>query len=135
MAPTRRASPRILWVDDQPENNAVLIAGFRDAGVEVTTARSTASAMALLGDLPDRFSAVISDQGRVEDGTYRAEAGTDLLRQMDAAGMRVPAAIFTTARGVRKGQGAIEAGAEMVTDSGTELRRFVDLHAGGLRAD
>jgi CheY-like chemotaxis protein len=135
MAPARRASPRILWVDDQPENNAVLIAGFRDAGVEVTTARSTASAMALLGDLPDRFSAVISDQGRVEDGTYRAEAGTDLLRQMDAAGMRVPAAIFTTARGVRKGQGAIEAGAEMVTDSGTELRRFVDLHAGGLRAD
>jgi hypothetical protein len=103
--------------------------------MEVTTARSTAEAMALLGNEPDRFSAVISDQGRVEDGSYRAEAGTDLLRQMSAAGMRVPAAIFTSARGVRMGRGAIEAGAAMVTDSGTELRRFVDLHAGGSRAD
>ncbi len=134
-APARRLSPRILWVDDQPANNAVLIAGFRDSGIEVTTALSTADAMGLLGDLPGRFSAVISDQGRVEDGKYRAEAGTALLRQMAAEEISVPTAIFASARGVRMGRGALEAGAALVTDSGTELRRFVETHVGGLRAD
>jgi CheY-like chemotaxis protein len=133
--PVRRASPRILWVDDQPANNAVLIAGFRDAGIEVTTALSTADAMGLLGDLPGRFSAVISDQGRVEDGKYRAEAGTELVRQMAAEEIAVPTAIFASARGVRMGRGALDAGAVLVTDSGTELRRFVETHVGGLRAD
>lgn len=135
MPPSRRASPRILWVDDKPANNAFLIASFRDADIEVTTAQTTAEAMALLGDRAGRFAAVISDQGRVEDGTYRADAGTELLQQMAAAGFAVPTAIFTSARGVRMGRGALQAGAALVTDSGTELRRFVDMNAGGRRAD
>lgn len=130
-----RRSPRILWVDDQPSNNALLIASFRDAGIEVTTARTTADAVALLGDLPERFAAVISDQGRVEDGKYRSAAGTELLRQMQEMESRPPAAIFTSARGVRMGKDALKAGAELVTDSGTELRSFVESHVGATRAD
>ncbi len=55
-------------MDDQPSNNALLIASFRDSGIEVTTALTTADAAALLCDLLERFAAVISDQGRIEDG-------------------------------------------------------------------
>jgi CheY-like chemotaxis protein len=126
---------RILWVDDQPLNNALLIASFRDSGIEVTTALTTADAVALLSDLPERFAAVISDQGRIEDGKYRASAGTELLRQMQEMESRPPTAIFTSARGVRMGKDALKAGAELVTDSGTELRSFVERHVGGARAD
>ncbi len=116
-------------------SSQLLIASFRDSGIEVTTALTTADAAALLGDLPERFAAVISDQGRIEDGKYRASAGTELLRQMQEMESRPPAAIFTSARGVRMGKDALKAGAELVTDSGTELRSFVERHVGGARAD
>ncbi len=131
----RLPARHILWVDDEPAGNAVLMAGFRDAGIEVTTARSTAEAMALLMELGDRVGAVVSDQGRVEDGRLRLEAGTDLVRQMAEAGMRLPVAIFTSARGARGGGAARKAGAEMVTSSATDLRRFVERHVGATGAD
>lgn len=128
----RRRGAAILWVDDVPANNAVLIAGFRDSGIEVVTAASTSEAMSLLGDGPGRFSAVISDQGRIENGTYVKDAGNGLVRQMRGAGFDVPVAIFASARGV---QAARDVDVELTTISGTELRRFVEHYAGVTRAD
>lgn len=130
-----RAAPagpprRILWVDDNPSNNAALIAGFQNEGIEVETAVSGQAALARLSAEAERFAAVITDQGRIEDGRYVSDAGTALVREMRAGNIPVPVAVFTSQRGVRMGGAALGEGAEIVTSSGLDIRRFVERHVG-----
>lgn len=134
-APPRPATRRILWVDDQPANNAALIAAFQREGIEIDLAVTTAEGLGRLQAQPEGFAAVIADQGRVEDGKYRSDAGTALVREMRAQGIDLPVALFTSARGVRTGGDALKAGAEIVTSSSTDIRAFVARHTGGVRAD
>jgi CheY-like chemotaxis protein len=113
--------PTVLWVDDQPEANALEIAKLRDDGVEVLQARSTDEAMDVV-TLRRGVQAVITDLGRVEDGEYRPHAGLTLLRQLREAGFEQPVLVYTSARGVERDRGdAVAAGARRVTASPTEL--------------
>lgn len=130
-APLLPSGPRrILWVDDSPSNNAAMIAAFRNEGIEVETVLSGREAIAMLWADPEHFAAVITDQGRVEDGRFLAEAGTALVREMRGGGIDVPVAVFTSAAGVRSGTGALAAGAETVTASAVDIRAFVERHVG-----
>lgn len=133
-AAARPAPRRILWVDDRPENNAVVIAGLIEAGVEVETVGSTAEALRALQG-PPRHAAVVSDLGRREGIAYRREAGIRLVRDMRDAGIDLPVAIFTSSHGLRGAPEARAVGAALVTASPTELRRFIDSHLEGSRAD
>lgn len=126
---------RILWVDDNPANNAALIAAFQNDGIEVETVRSGREAVAWLWSDPDSFRAVISDQGRVEEGRYVSDAGTAMVRELRGGDIVIPVAIYTNAKGMSKRSAALDAGAELVTASATDLRRFVEKHVGGTRAD
>ncbi|WP_102107252.1 response regulator [Oceaniglobus roseus] len=130
-ASATRPPQRILWVDDEPSGNAALIAAFQAEGLEVELVRTTREAIAQLWAEPDRFAVVITDQGRLEElGTYVPDAGTRLLKQMQGADIRVPTVVYTSARGVRQGGAALEAGAGLVTDSPTDVRGFVFRHTG-----
>lgn len=132
----RPGPPRVLWVDDNPANNALLIANLENSGVDVVTAVSTDEAIGRITRDPGRFGAVISDLGRTEGGTYVADAGILLLRLIRKAGIDTPFAIFTSERGVRSGRHALDEGAQTITDSAIDLRRlFLDKYLEAPGAD
>jgi CheY-like chemotaxis protein len=87
--------PRILWVDDHPENNAFQIARLKSKNIDVIEARSTSEAMQVLSG-GRGFGAVISDMGRQEDGTFHARAGIELMDQIHNLGIPLPIFFFTT---------------------------------------
>jgi CheY-like chemotaxis protein len=111
----------ILWVDDNPDANALELAKLRDDGLEVLLARSTAEAMDVLS-LRRGIRAIVTDLGRSEDGEFRSHAGLALLRQLHEAEQDQPVLVYTSARRVELDrQDALDAGATTVTASPTEL--------------
>jgi CheY-like chemotaxis protein len=82
------AARRILWVDDNPSNNALLVRSFRDLGITVAEVRSTDEAMKALA--ANTYDLVITDMGRSLDW----QAGLTLLRRMREAGRSIPAIIY-----------------------------------------
>lgn len=121
----RADAPRsVLWVDDQPENNALFIDQLQTDGVTVDVARATAEGMERLGRRS--YGAVITDMGRSEGGEHRPDAGLDLVRRVRATGDTTPVLVFTSPRAVRdRGQEARDAGAQDITSSGTGLLAFL----------
>ncbi len=102
------AKPRILWVDDHPDNNAFPARVLSSAGAEIVTALSTTQALAA----PGPFDLVISDLGR---GMQR-DAGVETVRALRQAGHTAPIVIFAAGPAVERfGSQALEAGADRVT--------------------
>jgi CheY-like chemotaxis protein len=120
--PARVEGPAaILWVDDNPDDNALELAKLRDDGLEVLLARSTAEAMDVLS-LRRGIRAIVTDLGRSEDGEFRSHAGLALLRQLHEAEQDQPVLVYTSVRRVELDrQDALDAGAAAVTASPTEL--------------
>jgi CheY-like chemotaxis protein len=116
-----RGRATVLWVDDDPDGNALELAKLRDDGLEVLLARSTAEAMDVLS-LRRGVRAIVTDMGRAEDGEFRSHAGLALLRQLHEAEQDQPVLVYTSARRVELDrQDALDAGATAVTASPTEL--------------
>ncbi|MFE7505104.1 response regulator [Promicromonospora sp. NPDC057488] len=110
----------ILWVDDHPENNAMLAESWRREGAEVDTARTTDEAMNLL--TARRYGLVISDMGRHESGVDVPDAGLRLLTKVRAADAHVPFVLYGNVE--RVSDVARAAGATLVTGSTFELVDF-----------
>jgi CheY-like chemotaxis protein len=119
--PARRArKSRILWVDDNPENNAAIRRSFEALGIEVASATSTEEALTALGS--KRFDLVISDMGRPPDG----RAGYTLLSEMRERRIRLPFLIFAAGGNAPSNRReARERGADGSTNNGTELFSMV----------
>ena len=125
--PPERRAAAVLWVDDRPENNALLIDQLMTDGVQVDVARTTEEGLALASRRG--YGAVITDMGRREDGRYRTVAGVDFARQLRASGDSTPLLVFTSGRAIREhGDEARAAGAEAVTSSGVDLIGFLRRH-------
>jgi CheY-like chemotaxis protein len=84
---------RVLWVDDEPENNEHAIRALQAQGVEVITSRTTSDA--LTKAKASRFHAIVTDQLRIEDGMRNETAGYDLMRQLRDVGIKVPVILST----------------------------------------
>ncbi|WP_036971083.1 response regulator [Promicromonospora kroppenstedtii] len=110
----------ILWVDDHPENNAMLAESWRREGAEVDTARTTDEAMRLL--TARRYGLVISDMGRHESGIDVPDAGLRLLTKVRATDAHVPFVLYGNVEQVS--DVARAAGATLVTGSTFELVEF-----------
>ncbi len=111
----QRAHPHVLWVDDHPENNALLAASLKNRGFDIVTVLSTDEGVSALRR--GAFNAVISDMGRVND-----DDGVTLTRAVRAIDKTIPIFIFCSARAAaRFGQQARDAGASVVTDSATVI--------------
>lgn len=67
----------VLWVDDFPENNALVVEQLLRNGVRVDLARSTQEGLAKISQRS--YGAVLSDMGRFEDGVNVSDAGMRLL--------------------------------------------------------
>lgn len=116
----------VLWVDDHPRNNAVLVGQLEQMDVRVDTALSTSEA--LRRARRTRYDAVISDMGRLEDRKYHADAGLDLLRALKKEDPDLPVVFFTTRRAVQEKADAVgKAGGTAVTSSSYELLQALGL--------
>ena len=84
---------RILWVDDNPENNMWERRALESYGVQFALAKDTEQAREILSE-DDGFAAVISDMGRADD----RNAGITLLKWIrEQPALDMPYFIYTSA--------------------------------------
>ncbi|WP_024799445.1 response regulator [Nocardia sp. BMG51109] len=116
------AGGSVLWVDDNPGNNALIADRLERNGVRVDVVGSTDDALRLL-DRGYRYGAILSDWGRKEDGVRVPDAGRHLIEAVRDREITAPLIIYTSAYGASgpRQQAALEAGATLVTDSTTRL--------------
>ena len=115
----------VLWVDDFPKNNSYFIEQLHNLGVSVDLARSTDEGLSLFKRR--RYTHVISDMGRNEEGFENPDAGIDLLKEVRDLDPDIPFLIFCSSRGVRRyGEEARQLGAK-ITTSATELAGMLNL--------
>jgi CheY-like chemotaxis protein len=124
-APRALRVARLLWVDDVPANNAYEAAQLAALGVDVVQATSTREGLAALFGAPTPFDAVISDMGRAEASGYNTDAGIDLIRQARDRGFDGPLFIYASGQAVQRRSEILDAGANGVTASPTELFQFL----------
>ena len=110
----------VLWVDDHPENNALLVEQLQQNAVRVDLAKSTTEALAYLRQR--RYGAILSDMGRTENGTDVPDAGMRLLRAIVDSGMNIPVLFYTGSFAASAyGEEAMATGAAVITSSPTVL--------------
>ena len=83
------AHSRILWVDDNPENNVSERNALEQLGLQFTLALTTTEALAKMSERPDL---VISDFKRTEDPS----AGYTLLKALRERGEKVAFVIYSS---------------------------------------
>jgi CheY-like chemotaxis protein len=116
----------ILWVDDNPRNNAYTIASLSEQGIQVDTALSTSEGLAKFG--ARRYDRIISDMARTESGQYNRTAGLDLVRQIRAIDKDIPIVIYSSVRSNQEyRKEALAAGANEMTSSTTVLLNALKL--------
>lgn len=106
---------RVLWVDDNPDNNRPLADDLMRAGIHVSYALTTGLALTLLAR--NRYLAVISDMGRCEG----AREGFHLLDMMRARGDLTPYFIFSSLSAPALSDEAALHDAQGCTNNGGEL--------------
>lgn len=125
LRPEPKQAPAILWVDDKPRNNSLIVQQLRDKRVTVDLALSTAEALDLLAQ--SSYVAVVSDMGRGEGSEYKNDAGIALLTEMKARGLSVPVVFFCSGNAVRQfGERSRALGAVGITSSPAELIGHLD---------
>ena len=102
---------RVLWVDDNPQNNIYEKRFFEARRIAVHATRSSADALRLLSMYD--YDIVISDMGRGEDRL----AGVKLVEQMRALGDDTPLVIYTLRP---NGEEQQRAQSRLVSDAGAQ---------------
>jgi DNA-binding NtrC family response regulator len=123
---TSQISRDILWVDDEPANNALEIARLTNEGINITQMRSTASAIRYLKKVDRRIALVVSDMGRQEGRQYNNRAGLDLVQQIREFDPDIPVLIYTdpgSAPGLK--EKVYKSGGQGITGSSLELSEMI----------
>jgi len=110
---------RVLWVDDEPDNNLFETIALEKLGKFVTKATSTEAALDYLERMD--FTILITDLGRHGD----PDAGLNLIRNLRAHGQRLPIVIYTVDASPMR-EIALAAGADAVVDLPGPLIREVE---------
>ncbi len=114
----------ILWVDDKPTNNALLIDALQNLGIAVSTAENTQKAIEHFKH--GSFDCVISDSCRRESGQLNnCQAGIELASLIRELDEEVPIYIYTDKVDATLKQKAENAGATAVTSSPSELLKLL----------
>jgi CheY-like chemotaxis protein len=86
----------ILWIDDKPENNAIVADYLRGQGYTVDTCLSMGGAMSALITGAEKYSLIISNLECAESGTNATWNGGDLLLdQLSSKGIRKPIIFYS----------------------------------------
>ncbi len=111
----------VLWVDDEPKNNARFQEELNELmHVVTTTATSTEEALAKLGERG--FDLIVSDVSRYR----REDEGANMLRDFREKGVTTPVIFYTTTHLAEKhAAGLRELGAAEVFSSKKDLQKFI----------
>lgn len=114
----------ILWVDDHPKNNAMLINSLQNSGITVSSAINTTEAVERFKR--GSFDCVISDSCRHEGRELNnCQAGIELASLIREENADVPIYLYTDKVDPRMKRKAEEAGATAVTSSPSELLKLL----------
>ncbi len=114
----------ILWVDDHPKNNAMLIASLQKSGITVSSAVNTTEAVERFKH--GSFDCVISDSCRHEGRELNnCQAGIELASLIREEDADVPIYLYTDKVDQKMKRKAEEAGATAVTSSPSELLKLL----------
>ncbi|MFK0158329.1 response regulator [Streptomyces sp. NPDC090499] len=123
---SQRVLHRILWVDDNPANNAYQTAQLQAMGVEVVQAESTDEGLRALRRASRPFDAVISDMGRAEAGGFDPDAGLKLIRKIRETDAVTPVFVYGGAGAAARRDQVADGGGNGVTQSPAELFAMLD---------
>ena len=127
-APAVSRGTALLWVDDNPKNNAFFVQQLYDLGVIVDIAISTSSGNVHFNSKV--YNYVISDMGRTEGGAFNPHAGIDFLKIVREKDKQIPFIIYSSPRAITEyGSEAFRLGATAATSSATELFGLLHLRA------
>lgn len=104
----------VLWVDDDPQANALSIDSLRRQGVSVDLASTTDAAMRLMQDRS--YGAVLSGISRAENGHELSDAGRRLLARVREVDRVMPVVLVGSGGPAERTQ-ALAAGATDLTGS------------------
>jgi len=127
----QKPASRVLWLDDHPRNNTLLVEQMARENIKVELAQSLAQAQALLKKTP--YALLITDMARLEGGRRIKDAGVQTVREVHQAKPDLPIIVYCSKDTVASyGQQAEAAGARFITTSGTSLlaavRKLVEEH-------
>jgi CheY-like chemotaxis protein len=114
----------ILWVDDNPRNNELVVRALKRMQLGVELAESTEAGLTALARR--HFHLVISDMGRGDN----MRAGYELLAAIRGAGNMVPFLIFAGSDTPEFRREAAERGAQLSTNDMVELMDAIIAHLG-----
>ena len=114
----------ILWVDDYPSNNRLVVRALKRMQLDIEQVTSTELGLAALAQ--HHFDLVISDMGRGEN----LRAGYDLLKAIRETGNAVPFLIFSSSDAAAFRREAAERGAQLSTNDMLELMEHIIKHLG-----
>lgn len=124
--PTAQKPPaRVLWLDDHPRNNTLLVEQLARENIKVDLAQSLAQALSLLQKNP--YALLITDMARLEGGQRIKDAGVRTVREVRQAMPELPVIVYCSKDTVASyGKEAEAAGARFITASGTSLLAAVN---------
>ncbi len=115
-----RLRSRVLWVDDKPRNNLLLVEQLVREDITVNTVESTKQALETLSR--HSYDILITDMHRFEDNRSVPDAGVLLIQRVKVMSPELQSLVFCSKEmAVRYGAAAEAAGARLVTTSGTAL--------------
>jgi hypothetical protein len=112
-------APVVLWVDDNPDNNAHERDFASDLDVVFVPAETTDQALAWCE--ANLYDAVISDMARPP----YMRAGLTLLQDLRSAGHRVPFLVYSASRGTDESAEALDWGAIGATNEASRLHKLL----------
>ncbi len=116
------APGRILWMDGRPANNALLVEQLTRANICVEQVLTSKDALDRLGAGVHAFDVVITDMAGFEYGRSVPDAGIALTHEIIRRMPEQPVLVYCTPKEAEiHGAAASEAGARLVTTSGTQL--------------
>ena len=124
--PTAQKPPaRVLWLDDHPRNNTLLVEQLARENIKVDLAQSLAQALSLLQK--NQYALLITDMARLEGGQRVKDAGVRTVRDVRQAMPDLPVIVYCSKDTVASyGKEAEAAGARFITASGTSLLAAVN---------
>jgi CheY-like chemotaxis protein len=126
----QKPSSQVLWLDDHPRNNTLLVEQMERENIKVDQAVSTRQALAMLQQKP--YALLITDMARVENRRRIKDAGVSTVREVRQALPTLAIIVYCSKDTVASyGVEAEAAGARFITTSGTSLLAAVNklLHA------
>lgn len=125
MPTAQKPASLVLWLDDHPRNNTLLVEQLERENIKVDQAVSMRQALAMLQQ--KRYALLITDMARAENGRRIKDAGVRTVRDVRQAHADLPIIVYCSKDTLASyGTEAEAAGARFITTSGTSLLAAVN---------